>query len=151
METFSVMAACKKIKVLNLSFNRLKNCLKLSEALVGLSSIRVLNCASNHLLSSFRLLTGSTQKLKEINLQNNKVSSFLIENNPLIKSPLFHIRKIDLSNNQISFFEGLHFCGKTLHDLNLSNNLMVSICLNKEMPNSLYGLRALRSLNMSLC
>ena len=54
-----------------------------------------------------------------------------------------------MSNNQISYFEGLYLVNASLTEFNLSQNNLEIVSFADQSSNNLHGMLQLRSLNLS--
>jgi Leucine-rich repeat (LRR) protein len=121
----------RKLKKLNLANNKLKNGLKLSEALNGAKNLKTLRLSNNQLLNSFKIDVGRSNKLREVYLDNNRLSSIVITKTlgSKAKERQSQFTILDVSGNQISYFEGFYYLSESLLSLNMASNLLQGISL----------------------
>ena len=138
----------RKLRKLDVSGNQLKNGFKLADTIHNLKGLKSLKVSDNQLLSQLRIDIGRHNRLRELHASSNKIQSLIIERQSQNRSES-QLKVINVSDNQIDYFEGLILVSASLVELNMSQNNLEMVSFAEQSSNSLLGMMQLRQLNLS--
>lgn len=115
------ISSLRKLRKLDVSGNQLKNGFKLTDAIHHLKGLKLLKLSNNQIVSQLRIDIGRHNRLREVHASHNLIESFILERQSQSRSES-QLKVLNLSNNKISYFEGLQYASVSLIELNLSNN-----------------------------